>query len=51
MKDNKFLRTYSDVTCGVQVTPFSIKDGKVESVTIKVEDFIDYLSYDFVKIK
>ncbi len=51
MKDNKFLCTYSDVTCGVQVTPFSIKDGKVESVTIKVEDFIDYLSYDFVKIK
>ncbi len=46
-----FLCTYTDVTCGIQQIPFKINDGQVTGVTIKVNDFIDYLSYDFEKSK
>jgi CubicO group peptidase (beta-lactamase class C family) len=49
MKENKFLCTYTDVTCGVKVTPFKIEDGKVKSVTISVADFIDPFTYEFEK--
>ena len=50
MDTNRLLCTYSDVTCGIEVTPVEIKNNKVSLITIKVNDFIDYLSYDFVKI-
>lgn len=49
MDNNTFLCTYSDVTCGVMPTPFSVNDGKVTSVKIKVNDFIDYDTYEFIK--
>jgi hypothetical protein len=51
LNNHEFLCTYSDVTCGVQVLPFKVEDGLVKGLTIKVNDFIDYLSYDFVKVK
>jgi CubicO group peptidase (beta-lactamase class C family) len=51
LNNHDFLCTYSDVTCGVQVLPFKVEDGTVKGITIKVNDFIDYLSYDFVKVK
>ena len=47
--DNKFLCTYSDVTCGVEVLPFTITDKTVKSIQVKVADFIDYEKYEFVK--
>ncbi|MEO8150053.1 MAG: serine hydrolase [Bacteroidia bacterium] len=49
MNENKFLCTYSDVTCGVKVTPFKVENGKVKSVTIGVADFIDPYGYEFEK--
>lgn len=48
--NNQFLCTYSDVTCGVQVLPVKIENNQVKSITIKVADFIDYLTYDFEKV-
>jgi hypothetical protein len=48
--NDKFLCTYSDVTCGVQVLPVKIENNQVKSITIKVADFIDYLTYDFEKV-
>ena len=46
----KFLCTYSDPTYGVKQIPYLIKDGKVISCTISVNDFIDYLPYSFMKL-
>lgn len=46
---NNFVCNYSPVSYGVKETPFEVKDGKVESVTITVNDFIDYLPYTFKK--
>jgi hypothetical protein len=48
--NNQFLCTYSDVTCGVQVLPIKIENNQVKGITIKVADFIDYLTYDFEKV-
>jgi CubicO group peptidase (beta-lactamase class C family) len=45
--NNQFLCNYSDLTCGVQVFPVKIENGEVKSMTIRVNDFIDYLTYDF----
>jgi len=50
VKDGKFICTFSDITCGVEPLSFTIKENKVTGVTIKVADFIDYLSYDFSKV-
>ncbi len=47
--ENKFLCNYSDPVWGIQVIDFNTKDGMITSVKIKVNDYIDYLSYDFVK--
>lgn len=49
--NNKFLCTYSDPVCGVQVIPFEISNDEVVSVKIKVADFIDYQSYVFKRLK
>jgi len=47
--NNRFLCTYSDPTYGIKVFPFEIKDGKVKSFDLYVDDFIDYQPYRFVK--
>ncbi len=47
--DGRFLCTYSDVTCGVEPLFFGVENNQVKSVTVKVNDFIDYLSYEFTK--
>ncbi len=49
MEDYKFLCTYTDVTCGVKVTPFIVEKDKVKSVSISVADFIDPNAYEFTK--
>jgi hypothetical protein len=49
INDNRFLCTYTDVTCGVEPLSFTIANNQVKSVTVKVADFIDYLPYEFVK--
>ena len=48
--DKSFMCTFSDPTYGIQEFPFVVENGNVKSITVKVNDFIDYLSYDFLKI-
>ncbi|OYU95996.1 MAG: serine hydrolase [Bacteroidetes bacterium B1(2017)] len=45
--NNKFLCTYSDITCGIEVLPFTLENGEVKSLDVKVNDFIDYETYTF----
>lgn len=47
--NNRFLCTFSTSMWGVNVVPFVIKDGKVESVTINVNPEVDMLPYSFIK--
>ncbi len=47
---NDFVCTYSDKTCGVKMISFTAENEKVKSVIIRVNDFIDFLPYEFVKI-
>ncbi len=49
--NEKFLCTYTDITCGVQVLPFEMVNNEVVSITVKVADFIDYQPYVFKKMK
>jgi len=47
--NNQFLCFYSDITCGIEILPFTIEDNKVKSIEVKVADFIDYERYLFNK--
>ncbi|TDX01143.1 serine hydrolase [Dinghuibacter silviterrae] len=49
MGGDKFLMTYSNPAYGIFPTPFTIKGGKVKSVTVKASDFVEYDPYVFVK--
>lgn len=47
--ENKFICYYNPVSWGVKETPFTVENNKVKSVTITINDFIDFLPYEFVK--
>lgn len=47
--ENDFLCMYSDVTYGIQKITFEADANRITAVTIKVNDFIDYMPYRFVK--
>ncbi len=49
--DNRFYATFTDPEFSKAVFPFTVRDGKVTSVTVKVADFIEYGAYEFKKIK
>ncbi|HTL10701.1 MAG TPA: serine hydrolase [Chitinophagaceae bacterium] len=46
---NRFYVTFSDPIFSKAVFPFTVKDGKVTGVTVKVADFVEYNPYEFVK--
>ena len=46
---NRFLCTYNNPLYGVKVWPFAIEEGKVKTCTLRVNDFIEFLPYTFVK--
>jgi CubicO group peptidase (beta-lactamase class C family) len=46
---NRFLCTYSDPIYGIKVLPFTVTNGKVQSLTVRVADFVEYLPYEFIK--
>jgi hypothetical protein len=48
---HRFLATFSDPIFGIRVWPFTIKDGRVQSVTVRVGDFVEFTPYEFVKTK
>ena len=50
LDENNFVCSYDPVSYGVKEITFRVKDGKAESVTIKVNDFIDYMPYLFKKM-
>jgi hypothetical protein len=46
---NRFFCTYSDPIYGTKVLPFTVSNGKVQSLTVRVADFVEYLPYEFIK--
>lgn len=50
MSPNRFLCTFSDLTYGIKPWDFNIENNKVKSLTLRVADFLEYTTYDFVKL-
>lgn len=46
---NNFICDYNHPTYGIHEIMFAQEGGKIKSVTIRVNDFVDYMSYDFIK--
>jgi CubicO group peptidase (beta-lactamase class C family) len=46
---NRFYVTFSDPTYGKAVFPFSVQNGKVTGLRVKVADFVEYNPYEFKK--
>lgn len=49
--NNRFYATFTDPEFSKAIFPFTVENGKVTSVTVKVADFIEYNPYEFKKIK
>ena len=49
LSDNEFRCTFSNPTMGVEKTVFKIKDKKVNGLTLRVSDFVEFTPYEFVK--
>ena len=48
---NRFLSTWNDPLYGVKVLPFTVEDGRVKSLTVRVADFVEFTPYEFIKMK
>ena len=48
---NRFFAVFTDPEFENAVFPFVVSDGEVQSVTVKVADFIEYTPYVFKKVK
>lgn len=48
---NRFYVTFSDPVLGKAIFPFTVKDGKVTGVRVKVANFVEYDPYDFTKVQ
>jgi CubicO group peptidase (beta-lactamase class C family) len=46
---NRFYVTFSDPTLGKAVFPFTVQNGEVTGVRVKVADFVERGAYDFKK--
>ena len=46
---NRFYAVFSDPEFGTAVFPFTVENGKVTAVTVKVADFVEYTPYQFEK--
>jgi CubicO group peptidase (beta-lactamase class C family) len=47
---NDFVCTYSSRSYGVKMISYAVENEKVKSVTIRVNDFIDFMPYVFTKV-
>jgi len=47
---NDFVCTYSSRTYGVKMISFSEENEKVKTVTLRVNDYIDMMPYEFTKV-
>lgn len=48
---NRFLSTWNDPLYGVKVLPFTVDNGKVKSLIVRVADFVEFTPYEFIKTK
>ncbi len=46
---NRFLSTWNEDLFGVKVLPFTVENGKVKSLTVRVADFVEFTPYEFIK--
>jgi CubicO group peptidase (beta-lactamase class C family) len=46
---NRFYVTFSDATLGKAVFPFTVQNGRVVSIKVKVADFVEHDPYEFMK--
>jgi CubicO group peptidase (beta-lactamase class C family) len=46
---SRFLAEFNDPLFGIKVWPFTLANGKVKSVTVRVADFVEFTPYEFVK--
>jgi CubicO group peptidase (beta-lactamase class C family) len=46
---NRFYATFTDPEFSKAVFPFTVENGKVRSVTVKVADFVEFTPYEFEK--
>jgi CubicO group peptidase (beta-lactamase class C family) len=46
---NRFLATFNESLYGIEEWPFTTTDGKVKSVTVTVDDFVEFTPYEFYK--
>lgn len=46
---NRFLCTYSNPVWGIEPIEFKIENKQVKSVIIRVDGFVDYMPYEFLK--
>jgi CubicO group peptidase (beta-lactamase class C family) len=49
MGNEDWLLEYSNIEFGIHATKFTIVKGKVKSLTIKANEFVEYDAYEFVK--
>jgi len=49
LSPGRFLATFNDPLYGVNEWKFTIDNGKVKSVTVRVADFVEFTPYEFVK--
>ncbi len=47
---DRFYAIFSDPEFSKAIFPFTVLNGKVKSVTVKVADFIEYNPYEFIKM-
>jgi CubicO group peptidase (beta-lactamase class C family) len=46
---NRFYATFSDPEFNKAIFPFTVENGRVKSVTVKVADFVEFNPYEFIK--
>ncbi|MBK7568613.1 MAG: serine hydrolase [Bacteroidetes bacterium] len=49
LKGNDFVCTYDPINWGVKEIPFAVENERVMSVTVTINDFIDFMPYEFIK--
>jgi len=49
LSGSRFLATFNDPMYGIKVWPFTIANGKIRSVTVRVADFVEFTPYEFYK--
>ncbi|HMQ47404.1 MAG TPA: serine hydrolase [Saprospiraceae bacterium] len=47
----RFLCSFSDPTFGMRTVWFEVQDGQVQSFTLRVASFVEFTTYEFVKLE